>query len=134
MKLKLGEDNIVEFTLQNQTLSLVKAKLDKIEESDDDTCDITLPPSELSLGSKDDTVDYEFIPLNMRPLNETTQVIFQTLSKVGFYIKVKPKKQVSALRIGFKLTHDVLLLQNPQETDKTERVSHIVQVLLGPVE
>lgn len=134
IKLKLGEDNIVEFTLQNQTLTLIKAKLDKLDEANNDLYDVALPPYELSLGSKDDTVDYEYIPLDMRPLNETTQVVFQSLSKVGFYIKVKPKKKVEALAIQFRLTHDVLLLQNPQETDKTERVSHIVEVLIGSVD
>lgn len=135
IKLKLHEDNIVEFVLQNQTLSNVKVKLDEIEaENNDEQYKLVLPRNELNLGPKDDTADYDYVPLNLRPLNEETQVIFQNQSKVGFYIKIRPKVRVSVLPVRFSVAHDVFLLQNPRETDKTERICHTVQVTLGPVE
>lgn len=135
MKLKLDEYNIVEFVLQNQTLSNVKVKLDKIsDENSDESYDLVLPPNELILGPKDDTADYDYVPLNIRPLNEETQIIFQNQFKVGFYVKIRPKTRVPTLQIRFSMAHDVFLLQNPRENDKTERIYHTVQVSLGPVE
>lgn len=133
IKLKVDEYNIVEFTIQNQTLSHVKVKLDK-STNDDDDYEIVLPPNEINLGPKDDTVDYEHVPHNMRPLNEETQLIFQSLFRVGFYLKVKPKKVTRNLAIRFCISHDVLLLQNQRENDKTERISYLVQTQLGSVE
>lgn len=135
IKTKLNEDNIIEFTLQNQTLSNVRVKLDKIlDEEQDKSYDIDLPPNELSIGPKDDTVDYEHVPLGLRPLNEETQVMFQSPFKIGFYIKIRPKIVTENLRISFRLSHDVTLLQNPRDNDKIERVHQTVRVTLGPVE
>lgn len=134
IKLKLNEVNIVDFTLQNQTHSNVKVKLDKIADEKGVSYDLELPPQELSLGQKDDTADYEHVPFNLRPLNEETRITFQSLFKVGFYVKVIPKQKVENLSIRFSMSHDVILLQNPRENEKPERISHTVQVTLGPVE
>lgn len=136
IELKEGQFNIIEFTLQNQTRSAVKTKLSQLqEEGDNSVYELVLPKNELNLGAKDDTADYEHVPFNIRPLNEETQVTFQSLFKIGFYIKVKPKKKVDILPIRFNLAHDILLLQNPRENDKIERTTHnvVVEVLLGPV-
>lgn len=133
IKLICGEYNIVEFTAQNQTLANVRLKLDNLT-GKNDLYDLVLPQSELSLGPKDDTIDYEHVPLNIRPLNEETQITFQSAFKVGFYLKVRPRVKAEMLKITFALTHDILLLQNPRESDKTERISHLVQAKLGPVE
>lgn len=132
LKLTVNEYNIVEFTLQNQTLLNLKVKLDKTTE-DDASSEIVLPPNELNLGPKDDSVDYEYVPLNMRPLNEETQVTFQGLFKVGFYIKVKPREKTNNHNIRFRMSHDILLLRDPKENDKTKRITHDVQVSLGSV-
>lgn len=133
LRLKENEDNIVEFTLQNQTLLNLKVNLDEVPE-DKNSFELMLPPNELNLGPKDDSVDYEYVPLNMRPLNEETQITFQGLFKVGFYIRVKPKEKTDNLKINFLMSHDILLLRDPKESDKTKRITHHVQVSLGPVE
>lgn len=134
IKLKLNENNIIEFTIQNQTLAHVKVKLAKVSDEENPQYDLVLPASELNLGPKDDTADYENVPLHMKPLNEETQIVFQSLFKIGFYVKVRPKKVATNLSIIFSITHDVVLLQNQRENEKTERITHIVQATLGPVE
>jgi len=136
INLKLNETNIVEFTIQNQTLSNVKIKFDEISDDNNQAgsqdCDIILPPKEMELGPKDDTADYEYVPLRLRPLNEDTQILFQSPFKIGFYIKVIPKKEIECLSISFHLSHDILLMQNPKENERV-RVTHLVRVNLGPV-
>lgn len=133
IKLKLNETNIVEFSVQNQTLSQVKLKFEALDSEQNDECDVVLPPPELSLGPKDDTADYEHVPLQIRPLNEDTHITFQSPFKIGFFIKVVPKKQVDLLSLVFAMSHDILLIQNPKENERV-RVRHTVRVNLGPVE
>lgn len=133
VKLLKDEFNIVEFTLQNQTLSNLKVKLDKISVDEESQYELVLPPNELNLGPKDDLVDYEYVPFNMRPLNEETQVTFQGLFKVGFFIKVKPKEKTENLSIEFRMTHDVAIQQNTRDSDKVDKITHNVQASIGPV-
>lgn len=133
IKLKLNDVNIVEFSVQNQTLAQIKFKLSEVPNEGETDCDLVLPPLELNLGPKDDTTDYEHVPLQIRPLNEETQVTFQSPFKIGFYIKVKPKKKVDSLSIRFSMSHDVLLMQNPKESERVW-ITHTLQVQLGPVE
>lgn len=132
IKLQVERDNIVEFTLQNQTLASIKVKLDNTEKAD--LYNLRLPPADLVLSPKDDTVDCEHIPFNMRPLNEETQVTFQSPSKIGFYAVVVPKVKVDLLEIKFSVTHDVLVLQSPKDPGKVEKITHIIKARLGPVE
>lgn len=136
VRLKLNEINIVEFSLQNHTLSRIKLKMSQVdEESRDNSYELKLPPNELSLGPKDDTIDYEHVPLQLRPLNEETQVTFSSPFKLGFFMKVKPlQKTRDKLSVEFLLSHDVLLIQNPRDNDKIERITHKVKVALGYVE
>uniref|UniRef100_A0A6G1S8C0 Dynactin subunit 4 n=1 Tax=Aceria tosichella TaxID=561515 RepID=A0A6G1S8C0_9ACAR len=133
IKLKLNDANIIEFSVQNQTLSQVKLKFERLESEIDEHCDIVLPPPELSLGPKDDTADYEHVPLQIRPLNEETHITFQSPFKIGFFIKIVPKKKVDLLAITFAMSHDILLIQNPKENERV-KVTHNVRVNLGPVE
>lgn len=134
IKLKLNEINIVEFSIQNQTLSQIKVRFAEVEEAEkDNDCNLVLPPHEMELGPKDDTADYEHVPLQLRPLNEDTQIIFQSPFKIGFFIKVTPKEKDELLSIAFLLSHDVLLMPNPKENERV-RVTHYVRVNLGSVE
>lgn len=132
IKMKLNEKSIIEFCAQNQTLSQVKLKFDKLLKEDND-CELVLPPPELNLGPKDDTADYEHVPLQIRPLNEDTHITFQSPSKIGFFIQVTPRRRTDMLAIKFAMSHDVLLLQNPKENERA-KISHTIQVRLGPVE
>lgn len=136
IKLKLNEVNIIEFSVQSQTLSQVNVKFDILPEDEgeeDKSCDIVLPPPELILGPKDDTADYKHVPLQIRPLNEETHIVFQSQFKVGFFIKVTPRQQTDCQTIRFMMSHDVLLIQNPKDNEKVN-ISHTIQVKLGPVE
>lgn len=131
--LLLHESNIVEFTLQNQTLSIVKVKIGLDETYNSDLYDILLPKHELSLGPKDDTVDLDHVPVGMRPLNEETQVTYQSHSRLGFYIKIKPKTEVELLEVSFTMCHDIILPQSPRDSDRCEKITHKLYVKLGPV-
>lgn len=133
IELFLGENNVVEFTLQNQTLSIVKVKLELDESYNNELYEMTLPKHELSIGPKDDTIDLDHVPVGLRPLNEETQVTYQSHSRLGFFMVVRPKKEVDLLEVTFKMSHDVILPQNPRENDKCEKISHKLQVRLGPV-
>ena len=130
----LNESNVVEFSIQNQTLSQVKLKLDRLSDEHNDLYELVLPKHELSLGPKDDTVDYKHVPLNIRPLNEETQITFQSVFKIGFFIRVIPKVKTDNLAIELKLDHDVLLLQSTIENENSKRITQVVRVQLGPVE
>lgn len=132
INLVMGTGNVIEFTLQNHTLSPIKVNFSQIE-SETELYELTLPPSDLNLSPKDDTTDYQHIPFNMRPLKKETQVTFQSLFKVGFYILVRPKVRTDFLSIKFTMTYDVLIPQNPRDNDKTEKISNVVQTKLGPV-
>lgn len=131
IKLDLNEVNIIEFCVQNQTLSQVKLKFEESGESE--LYSLVLPPPELSLGPKDDTADHEHVPLQLRPLNEDTHLTFQSPSKIGFFIKVTPRQKVEALTVEFRMSHDILSIQNPKDNERVT-VSHLVRVNLGPVE
>lgn len=134
IRLKVNHENIIEFCVQNQTLSQVKLKFDRlVEGGGDELYNLVLPPPELSLGPKDDTADHEHVPLQLRPLNENTHLTFQSPSKIGFFIKVLPKQKVDTLPIEFKMSHDILSIQNPKDNERV-MVSHTVRVNLGPVE
>lgn len=158
IKLILNQDNIIEMTLQNQTIFPVKTKVLKIDKQSDnpevfkgdsslqqvpsdnllaeqakETYHISLPPAELSLGPKDDTTDYEHVPFTLRPLNEETQITFQSPFKVGFFVKVKPLIKMDNLNISFSLTHDIQVLQSTKEAEKETLASHVVNIRLGPV-
>lgn len=134
LKLKNNEFNIIEFSIQNQTLSQIKFKFEPIEEMESDRYELYLPPYEMELESKDDTADFEHVPLRLRPLNEDTQKIFQSpRSRIGFFLKVKPKEICDMLSVEFLLSHDVLLIQNPKDNERV-RVTHNMKVNLGPVE
>lgn len=135
-----NRDNIIEFLVQNHTVSKIKLKFERLDEdADKELYDIVLPKYELCLAHKDATAEYEHAPFNVRPLNEETQITFQNLFKIGFYIKVKPRAISDNLTVRFKMIHDVALLQNPREGDKLERITNMVQhtniihVRLGPV-
>lgn len=133
IKLKANEENIIELSVQNQTLSQVKLKFDQLDGNSNENCEIVLPPPELTLGPKDDTADYEHVPLQIRPLNEETHVTFQSPFKIGFFIKVTPREKVDFLPITFAMSHDIMLIQNPKENERAQ-VTHHVRVNLGPVE
>lgn len=134
VKLKLNDDNIVEFTLQNQTPSNIKVKLAKLENEPTDSCQPCLPPSELMLTPKDDSAEYQYIPCNMRPLNTETQVTFLSPFKLGFYAIVKPTCKSDSLSIQFSMTHNVRIMLNPKEGEKEQFITQVVRAILGPVD
>lgn len=133
IKLLLNRENIVEFTIQNQTLSNIKVKLDKIQESKSETCWLSLPPNEMTLTLRDESTDYQYIPCNMRPLNTETQITFQSPFRLGFYAIVKPTSRSDSLSIEFTMKHNVKIILNPKDGEREELITQTVRAILGPV-
>lgn len=134
MKLKSNQNNIVEFTLQNQTLSNIKVKIANVEEESSQIYQLGLPPNEMTLTARDESLEYQYIPCNMRPLNTETQITFQSPFKLGFYTIVKPTGKSESLSIEFSLTHNVKIILNPKDGEKEELITQVVRAVLGTVD
>lgn len=134
--LKVNEINLIEMTIQNQTPNQVQVTFGHSADAQDDkSYELTLPPGDIKLGPKDETAEFEHIPMELVTSTESnqSQVLYQKLYKAGFFLKVKPLSETVDLRCCFNMSHDIVVLQSPRDADRIEKMTHSVMVSLGKV-
>ncbi|XP_051930914.1 dynactin subunit 4 isoform X1 [Hippocampus zosterae] len=144
--LRYMKESQVLLTLTNPVENVTHVTLVSCDEEDPDdihsTAEVIVPRKELVLAGKDAAAEYDELAEPQDFQDDPDVVAFRKSNKIGFFIKVIPRKEDDAdVTASFKIRHDFRDLAAPvraseegaDDTAKTIWLTHHIELRLGPL-